>query len=460
MDLTANLSLMALALLAGVALAVGFSWTRVRAAEERALATEDASVALRQQVRYRQQEAARLREMFAVLLRAYPQPVVVTGEDRIILFANRPALDLLEVTEDQAVGRVAATVIQDYETVRLLLEAARTGQPQEHTFRRAATGQTWRVSVTPFLTPPILEPSPLAPSPSGPTPEVQRLLMTIEDLTELRYLETVRTDFVAHVSHELRTPLAAVKLLTETLRSVAESDAEASRGFAERIAGEVDHMARLVTELLELSRIESGKLALRREPVDVVGLVEVALDRLRPLAEQHALQLASEVAAGLPDVDVDPARIGEVLVNLLHNAIKFTPLGGAVTVRAVSADAIGVVSADGGTTAERRCGPMVRFDVHDTGIGISEEDLPRVFERFYKVDRAHTRRTAPSPGEGAARIETGSGTGLGLAIARHLVELHGGRIWAESRPGAGTTFSFTVPAVTGDSAATDSVAGA
>jgi two-component system phosphate regulon sensor histidine kinase PhoR len=176
---------------------------------------------------------------------------------------------------------------------------------------------------------------------------------------------------------------------------------------------EVDSMTQMVQELLELSRIESGQAPLRLFPTQVAMLVEPAVERLRPQAERANLTLAVVLPVELPQVMVDADRICQVIINLVHNAIKFTAPGGFVTVTA-------------------RCvHDSVVISVADTGIGIPSADVPRIFERFYKADRARS----------------GGGTGLGLAIAKHTVQAHNGRIWVESVDGEGSTFSFTLPLV-------------
>jgi two-component system phosphate regulon sensor histidine kinase PhoR len=173
----------------------------------------------------------------------------------------------------------------------------------------------------------------------------------------------------------------------------------------------VDALTQMATELLELSRIESGQVPLEFAAVDPVKLLSVAAERMRAQAERAGLALSVAETATLPGVRADAGRLEQVLVNLIHNAVKFTVPGGTVT---LSAEAEG---------------KFVRFSVRDTGVGVPEEELERVFERFYKADRARS----------------GGGTGLGLSIARHIVEAHGGRIWAESVEGQGSTFFFTIP---------------
>lgn len=430
------------ALLAGMVLAGAVAWLRLRIEERKRRVAEEQRYISDRRLESRLHEIARLHDMSGVLLEAYPRPVMITDQDRVILFANSAALKLLQLSRDQVIGRVAASVIQDYEAVRALIEAAQSQRPIEATFRRATTGQTWHVSVTPVTTP--RQPTPGTPE-LDPAPDVQRMIVAIEDLTELRRLELVRSDFVAHVSHELRTPLAAVKLLTDTLAEAVEDDPAAARGFARRISGEIDHLSQMVAELLELSRIESGKIKLRTEVVDIAGLIEVSIDRMNPLAEERNIHLVAALPDHLPDALADASRAGEVLINLLHNGIKYTPPNGSVTVSAEVIDTTATrmpLPRTPGARPDISTRRMLAIHVTDTGVGIDENDLPRVFERFFKVDRARTRET-----EEAALPEAraAAGTGLGLAIARHLVELHGGQIWAESRIGRGSTFSFTLP---------------
>jgi two-component system, OmpR family, phosphate regulon sensor histidine kinase PhoR len=247
-------------------------------------------------------------------------------------------------------------------------------------------------------------------------------LLMLQDLTRIRRLETVRRDFISNVSHELRTPLASLKALTETLQDGALEDPSAAQRFLGRIQTEVDALTQMATELLELSRIESGQVPLDLQKTAPGRLVRAATDRMKAQADRAGINLRVEVPADLPAIRADASRLEQVLVNLIHNAIKFTPPGGEVTLTAAPLTPMGRGAGGEG-------GEGVLFSIKDTGSGIPSDDLPRIFERFYRVDRSRT----------------GGGTGLGLSIARHLVEAHGGKIWAESREGAGSTFYFTIP---------------
>jgi two-component system phosphate regulon sensor histidine kinase PhoR len=239
--------------------------------------------------------------------------------------------------------------------------------------------------------------------------------VTLENVTELQRLRRIRREFVDNLSHELRTPLANVRLLTEMLIVDLEHE-EVSTRIRERvdiIDVETGHLVQMVNELLDLSRIEQASTKIRHDEVLLTPLVAASLQRLRTFAERQGVILIELVADDLPPLRGDEERLDQLLMNLLHNAIKFSPEGGTVTV----------------TTDEHPDGVVV--SVTDHGIGIPKQDQDRVFERFYKVDRARQRGLG--------------GTGLGLAIAKHIAEAHGGRIWLESREGKGSTFRFKIP---------------
>ncbi len=235
-------------------------------------------------------------------------------------------------------------------------------------------------------------------------------VLSLEDQADRLRLERVRRDFVANVSHELRTPLASVRLLIETLQNGALEEPELAARMLNQMLGEVDSITQLAQELLDLSMIESGQMPMQMTRANLYEIVDEQIVHYETLAQQRNLAVEDNVPPDLT-ANVDRKMIGRVLGNLIHNAIKFTPDRGRIAITAAPVD------------------DKIRVSVADTGAGIPAEDLPRIFERFYKVDRARGK----------------SGTGLGLAIARHVVEAHGGRIWAESVEGKGATFYFTLP---------------
>jgi two-component system, OmpR family, phosphate regulon sensor histidine kinase PhoR len=242
--------------------------------------------------------------------------------------------------------------------------------------------------------------------------------LVLEDVSELRRLQQIRAEFIDNLSHELRTPLTTVSLLAETLTREADAAGDAipakMRDRIGKIEVETGHLVQMVSELLDLSRIESGGTI---TAVDLLDLGQIATDsteRLRLFADRQGVVLRVEVARNLPAVRGDEARLGQVFVNLLHNAVKFSPDGGDVVV-----------------TVNVQDGRVVG-SVADRGVGIPRAAQARIFERFYKVDRARVRGEA-------------GGTGLGLAIARHIIDQHGGTIWVESVEGAGSTFLFSLP---------------
>jgi two-component system, OmpR family, phosphate regulon sensor histidine kinase PhoR len=247
-----------------------------------------------------------------------------------------------------------------------------------------------------------------------------RLVIALHETTSQRRAERIRRDFVANISHELRTPLASIKLLAETLSEGAVDDPQTARDFTLQIEREVDHLAQLVDELLDLSMIESGETKLAIEPVEPRVLVRDVAERIRPVAERRGVTI---VASGDTSLDgrrvaADPARLGQALLNLAHNAVKYSHPGGEVR-----------IGWETGTTG-------ARFTVTDDGIGIPESHRERIFERFYKVDRSRAREGDETSGGSA---------GLGLAIVRHLVEAHGGRLGVESEEGMGSTFWIEIP---------------
>jgi len=340
------------------------------------------------------------RSRLAAVLRHMADGVLITDANGIVRLINPAAGRLLNTTEEQAIGRSFAQVARVYPLIDLWRRCRERGEAHSELIEMERNGPALQAIITPFQ-------------------EAGRpgLLVILQDLTLVRRLETTRRDFVSNISHELRTPLAALKALTETLRDSALEDPPAARHFLDRMDAELDALTQMVQELLELSRIESRQAPLQLAPTPVSEIIMPAVERLRPQAERAGLSITVDAPADLPLVLADAQRIGQVMTNLLHNAIKFTPPGGRLAVSAGQQQEAGK--------------SFVVIAVSDTGVGIAATDLPRIFERFYKADRARS----------------GSGTGLGLAIAKHLVQAHGGAIWAESVEGRGSTFRFTLPAV-------------
>ncbi len=326
--------------------------------------------------------------------------VLIADADGQVQFANPAARRLFSAS--QVVGRSVTQVIRYHQ----LVEAWRRCQES----REIATESLEVPARRQFLQLIVV-----------PDKHGSGTLLFVQDLTRVRRLETIRRDFISNISHELRTPLASLKALTETLQGGALADPEAGPWFLERIITEVDALSQMAQELLDLSRIESGQVQLDLADLPAKELLDSAAERMRMQAERAEIDLGVECADDRLMVRADQTRLEQVLVNLIHNAVKFTRGGGSVTLSAAPA---GEFDTDGATT------PMVRFAVRDTGVGIPTDDLPRIFERFYRVDKSRT----------------GGGTGLGLSIGRHIVEAHGGRIWAESEEGRGSTFYFTIPA--------------
>jgi two-component system phosphate regulon sensor histidine kinase PhoR len=241
----------------------------------------------------------------------------------------------------------------------------------------------------------------------GPSDDIAVIL---QDRTELRRLETVRRDFVANVSHELRTPLTSVKAMAETLMDGALHDESVAKRFLKTIVTDTDRLVRLTADLLALSRIESYEV--EKVPVDLVALIRDIMSRLRSSIKASGLTLDVRMPRAC-FVDCSEDEIGQVMLNLLENAIKYSLDGGKIT-----------ISVEDGQEE-------VLVAVADTGIGILQQDIPRIFERFYRADKARSRASG--------------GTGLGLSIVKHIVERHGGRVWVESVYNHGSCFHFALP---------------
>jgi two-component system phosphate regulon sensor histidine kinase PhoR len=332
------------------------------------------------------------RDLLTAVLDGLEEGVLVVGPDARVLRVN-PALSRTLGIGPETRGQSALEATRQPALAEALSQCLQSRQNVSREITTAAPARTLISLIAPL------------PSLGGGAVAV------FHDITTLRRLERVRSDFVSNVSHELRTPVAALRAAAETLLASAVDDPERARAFLGVIERHAERLTRLISDLLDLSRIESGEMRLEREPVELARAALAALEVVEDAATSKRLEMMARVE-GLRVLG-DEHAVEQVLVNLLDNAVKYTPEGGRVEISA--------------TAQEDR----VSVSVADTGPGLAPEHLRRIFERFYRVDRGRSREVG--------------GTGLGLAIVKHLVEAMGGEVRAESAPGKGSTFTFTLP---------------
>lgn len=371
--------------------------------------------------------------------------LLLLSADRTVLFLNRRASEIFDTPDTVALGRGLIFVLRDYQADQMVQDVLADDEPREAIIQMPSSGRTLRLRCAPIYT-------------DTPDHAAVRLILLVQDQTQLSQLERARRDLVANVSHELRTPLASLKLLAETLQS--DPPEPIARRMLHQMTNEIDAVTHLVEELHELSQIEAGRITIQLTPGRIGQVIERALARIRPQADRKQIMLIANVVDHRMPVLIDSRRIDQILLNLLHNAVKFTPEQGRITVQTqvihvdehdhtqyrlhAEPDRATLASPDPPTPLlvtptgtqttlpnDHPAGMWLLISISDTGIGIPADQLPRVFERFFKVDRSRTRNVG--------------GTGLGLAIAKHLVEGHGGRLWADSFERRGSTFHFTVP---------------
>jgi len=329
------------------------------------------------------------------ILASMTDGVIMTDSDRNVMLTNPAAGKLFGFKAEDSVNKPIIEVVHDHEVEEILKLCLKTRKEQNIQFESSIARRFLRAIAVPIDKDGVL---------SG-------ALLLVQDLTELRNLQTMRRELVGNISHELRTPIAGIKAMAETLLNGAIDDRTVARDFLGRIESEADRLTQIVTELTQLSRIESGQAELKMESVNLNVLIDKAVAEINPLAERQQIKFLKQLSLDLPPVRADKDRIRQTIINLIHNAIKFNKPGGRVMVS---------------TGYDSK---SITFSVTDTGIGISKEDLPHVFERFYKADKARTS----------------GGSGLGLAIAKHTVQAHGGDIHAQSEEGKGSTFTFSLP---------------
>ncbi len=325
--------------------------------------------------------------------------IVMIGDKGKVVLMNRRAEEVLGLPASDLVGRHYTEAKQQYELSQMIQESLKSKEPI-------------REEVTFYYPEERLVELTLVPISDGEH-EHGGVLLVLQDVSAIRRLERMRSEFVANVSHELKTPIAAVKGFAETLLGGAVKDEETARSFLQIIFDESDRLNRLIGDILELSKIESRRVPLMFSPVELDSFVGKTFTLLESEAAIRGIELCSKIENGL-FVEADEDRLRQIVMNLLSNGINYTPDGGKVTlsIQAISDD-------------------YITIQISDTGIGIPKKDLPRIFERFYRVDKARSRSSG--------------GTGLGLSIVKHLVELHKGTITVTSTTGVGTTFTITLP---------------
>ena len=324
--------------------------------------------------------------------------VIAVDHNGRIAFANRAADTALALPADQAVGRPLLDVLLDHEIHDLVTHALAGEASDAAQIRRDA--RRFQASARPVR-----------------GDALWAAVLVMHDVTALHEAEATRREFVADVSHELRSPLATITAAVETLESGVPA-ADASR-FHAIIHTETDRMAQTVEEMLALARLESGLAQPQRRPLDPMQVIRSAVERIQPQAQRAGLQISVTAPDAPVSILADADLVERALTNILSNAIKFTPARGAISV---------FLRPD----AER-----VGICVRDTGMGLTPEDAARVFDRFYRADRARTHRAAGSA--------DGGGAGLGLAVVRQIADAHGGRVFVESVLDKGSTFGFTIP---------------
>ncbi|MGI8689474.1 MAG: sensor histidine kinase [Thermomicrobiales bacterium] len=380
--------------------------SRLRAIEDelrQVLPESDAGSAVRRmrvvigETRQRTDEVAAENGRLRTILAALDDAVIVVGHGQEILSVNDAALALFPTSLATVRGRTVIEMTGDHEIADLVQRCQSAREPREQLVEVSASGRVARVIAVPA---------------DGTKDDV---LLLARDVTQVHHLQTVRRELVANVSHELRTPLASIKLYVETLLDGGLEVPGMAEDRLNKINREVDELTQLVRELLELARLESGRDQPNFATLDVGELARNAVERLEAQADRADVALETAIPLGMPAIWGDRRMLEGALVNLIHNAVKFTPAGGRVT---VGAD-------DDGDH-------HVRLWVEDTGVGIPDEHLPRLFERFYKEDPARS----------------GGGTGLGLAIVKHVALAHGGAVSVTSAVGRGSRFLLALPIAT------------
>ncbi|MCS7186878.1 MAG: ATP-binding protein [Armatimonadota bacterium] len=339
------------------------------------------------------------RTLLQAILRRMDEAIIVAQENGAVILANPAAQKLFQLPDDYAKKRLTELDLP-FGLMELAQNSIRRKLPQMGEVHIVHPKEKF---LDAYATPLLI---------NG---KLEGILLVARDLTELKRLERIRRDFVANVSHELRTPIATLRSLAEALLMGGKDDPEVRDSFLQAIAEESERMSRLIDNLLELAQIEAGELEWHLQEVSVSDIARQVVERFKPAAGQKGLTMSVDLTDGL-NLFTDPDALTQILSNLVDNAVKYTERGGI----AVKTEQVETVD-----------GKWVVISVSDTGIGIPPEHLPRIFERFYRVDKARSRQSG--------------GVGLGLSIAKHLAESLGGKITVQSQVGKGSTFSVWLP---------------
>jgi two-component system phosphate regulon sensor histidine kinase PhoR len=354
------------------------------------------------------QEISKENDYLHTILKGMTEGVLVVDKRGRIRMVN-DALRKLFPLPQEVLNKTLLELIRHTELEEAIREAIREGKGSAfELILPSFPERTFEVNVA------SIPSSPVSHSPEGKN--MEGAVAVFHEISRLKELEKVRQDFVANVSHELRTPLTTIKGYAETLLEGALKEDVAFQ-FTQVIKKHADRLTKIVEDLLMLSRIESKEFRLNKESLSLQDLVNDVIDYVRETAEKKGITVDRSEPFPSLRTEADRNYLEQVLINLIDNAIKYTPDGGKITISVVE-----------------KQGQEIEFSVRDNGIGIPKEDIPRIFERFYRVDKG--------------RSQESGGTGLGLSIVKHLVHAHGGRVWVESRLGEGSTFHFTLPLAT------------
>lgn len=363
------------------------------------------------------EEAGKLDAVLAGMV----EGVLVLDRNGIVRLANQRAERLLGTTKQALIDHPLITVSRDpdlLDLVRTITRAPRSEPIAREITLEHARREFLNVTATPL---------------PGRHGAALLFILVFHDITQMKQVEAMRRDFVANVSHELRTPLTAIRGYTETLQRGAVNNPELATKFLGVIERHSERLSRLVDDLLAISDLELGRAALRRSTLKLAEVVAAAVDALQAKAEAANVALRRDLPEDLPALYADADRLEQVLLNLIDNAVKYTPAGGLITIaaRVVPGPVAPGVGSSAGSPTGASAEPWLELCVTDTGIGVPKQDLPRLTERFYRVDKARSRELG--------------GTGLGLAIVKHIVQSHGGSMRIESEPEKGTAVFVYLP---------------